>query len=299
MSDEHCAAIGSGARQMKTFKGKVAIITGATSGIGACIAEQLVAEGARVVLTARRQAEGEALATRLGPAARFIRADVAEEADVKAMVAYAVEQFGRLDCLVNNAGIPGHMVSIAETDVAHFDAIMAVHVRGPMLGMKHAAPVMLRQGSGSIVNVASVSGYRGGFSAHSYSAAKAALLHLTRSVAVELGEKGVRVNSVSPGPIVTGIFGKAAGFDGADADRTADAARAVFSRFQPTWQPVPRAGLPEDVAAAVLFLANDTSCLINGQDIVVDGRITAGRPFSVGLADRQALTDALQAARTT
>ncbi len=242
---------------MGILEGKVAIVTGGTSGIGACVAKLFVLEGAKVVLAARRRAEGEASAAQLGPGVSFIRTDVAEEADTKAMVEHALDRFGKLDCLVNNAGTPGHMVGIADTQIAHFDAIMAVHVRGCMLGMKHAAPAMLRQGSGCIINIASVSGHRAGFSAHSYSAAKAALIHLTRSVAAELGEQGIRVNSISPGPIVTGIFGKAAGLTDAAADRSADAVRSVFAQFQPIYQPVPRAGLPEDVAATALFLASD------------------------------------------
>ena len=159
---------------------------------------------------------------------------------------------------------------MSETDVEHFDAVMAVHVRGAMLGMKHASPVMLRTGGGSIVNIASVSGHRAGFSAHSYSAAKAALLHLTRSVAVELGEKGLRVNSISPGPIVTGIFGKSAGLRDADAERTLDAVRSVFTRFQPVWQPIPRAGSPRDVANAALFLSSDAALFVNGQDLAME-----------------------------
>ena len=281
---------------MGILDGKVAIVTGASSGIGLRIAEQFVANGARVVLAARREADEAAAADRLGTAACFIRADVAEERDIEAMAADTLDRFGRLDCLVNNAGIPGLMVGIAETRAEDFDAVMAVHVRGAMLGMKHAAPAMLRGGGGSIVNIASVSGHRAGFSAHSYSAAKAALIHLTRSVAVELGEAAVRVNSISPGPIVTGIFGKAAGLDSLDADRSADAVRGVFERFQSVLQPVPRAGVPEDVAAAAVFLASDAATFINGQDLAIDSGIMAGRPFSVGLADRRDLARALGAA---
>ncbi len=226
------------------------------------------------------------MATRLGANACFFRADVAEEADVSALVAHALDRFGRLDCLVNNAGNPGHMVPIAETETAHFDAVMAVHVRGAMLAMKHAAPALLRQRSGSVINIASASGLRVGYSAHSYSAAKAALIHLTRSVAAELGEAGVRVNSISPGPILTGIFAKAAGQEGSEADRTAETMRAVFTRLLPAIQPLPRPGLPEDVARVAVFLASDAAAFVNGQDIAVDGGLTTGRPFSVGLRDR-------------
>ena len=178
---------------MGVLEGKVAIVTGGSSGIGAAIAERFASEGARVVIATRRVAEGEATAARVGPNACFVLTHVADEADVSGLVAHALDRFGRLDCLVNNAGNPGHMVPIAETEIAHFDALMAVHVRGAMLAMKHAAPALLRQQSGSVINIASASGLRAGFSAHSYSAAKAALIHLTRSVAAELGEAGVRV----------------------------------------------------------------------------------------------------------
>jgi NAD(P)-dependent dehydrogenase (short-subunit alcohol dehydrogenase family) len=278
---------------MGLLDNKVAIITGASSGIGAAIAERFVAEGARVIAAARREAEGTALARRLGPNAHFVRTDVSREADVAAMVGAALDRFGRIDCLVNNAGTPGLMTSIAETTVEHFDAVMAVHVTGAMLGMKHAARAMLRERAGAIVNIASVSGQRAGFSAHSYSAAKAALIHLTRSVAAELGEHGIRVNSISPGPILTGIFGKAAGTAHGEADRETEALRQTFARLLPPVQPIPRLGMPNDVADVALFLASDAARLVNGQDIAVDGGITTGRPFSVGLAARAELAHAM------
>jgi NAD(P)-dependent dehydrogenase (short-subunit alcohol dehydrogenase family) len=146
-----------------------------------------------------------------------------------------------------------------------------------MLGMKHAAPHMTAQGSGSIITIASTSGHRAGFSAHSYSAAKAALIHLTRSVAAELSAWNVRVNSVSPGPILTGIFAKAAGQNGAAADRTAETVRGVFERLPPRVQPMPRPGLPEDIARVAAFLASDAAGFVTGQDIAVDGGLTTGR----------------------
>src|SRR5512137_1372992 len=135
--------------------GKVAIITGATSGIGERIAEVFVAEGARVVLAGRRQAEGTALEQRLGATASFIRTDVTKEAEVRAMIEHTVQRFGRLDILVNNAGMTAQVVGIADLDMAHFDQVMEVNLRGVVLCMKHAARVMLPQGQGSIVNVAS------------------------------------------------------------------------------------------------------------------------------------------------
>ena len=201
---------------MGALDGKVAIVTGGTSGIGEKIVEAFVAQGAKVVMAARREDEGRALEKRLG--VRFVRADVATEADVKAVVDRTVEWFGRVDCLVNNAGIPSPMVSITEIDVATIDQVLGVNVRGVVLGVKHAAPIMISQGSGSIVNIGSVAALRGGLSAHIYSASKGAVQALTRSLAAELGEKGVRVNCISPGAIVTGIFGKNAGLEGSKAD---------------------------------------------------------------------------------
>ena len=156
---------------MGALDGKIAIVTGATSGIGEGIAKAFVSEGAKVVIAARREDEGRALEQQLG--VRFVRTDVANEADVKAMVDKTVEWFGRVDCLVNNAGIPAPMVSITEVDVATIDQVLAINVKGVVLGIKHAAPVMLAQQSGSIVNIGSMAGLRGGrFRPHVYTASK-------------------------------------------------------------------------------------------------------------------------------
>jgi NAD(P)-dependent dehydrogenase (short-subunit alcohol dehydrogenase family) len=171
--------------EMDALYEKIAIVTGGTSGIGEGIAELFVKEGAKVVVAARRQDEGAALEKRLG--VRFIRTDVAKEADVKAMIDQTVAWFGRIDCLVNNAALPAPMVSITEIDVPTVDQLLAVNVRGVLLGIKHVAPVMLAQGSGSIINVGSMAGIRGGLSGHIYSASKGAVLALSRSTAAELG----------------------------------------------------------------------------------------------------------------
>jgi NAD(P)-dependent dehydrogenase (short-subunit alcohol dehydrogenase family) len=136
---------------MGALDGKVAIITGGTSGIGARTAELFVEEGAKVVIAGRRQAEGEGLAKKLGAAASFVRTDVTKEADVKAVMEHALANLGRIDCLFNNAGNPGRISGIADLDVAHFDTVIATHLRGVVLGMKYAAPAMVRQGAGSII----------------------------------------------------------------------------------------------------------------------------------------------------
>jgi NAD(P)-dependent dehydrogenase (short-subunit alcohol dehydrogenase family) len=247
--------------------GKVAIVTGATSGIGERIAEMFVAEGACVVAAGRREIEGRALEAKCGSAMSFIRADVSDEASVKAMIDHAVTRFGRLDCLVNNAGSGSPMVSITEVTAEHFPSVFDTNVRGAMFGMKHAAPIMITQGSGSIITIASASGLRGGLSGHIYSASKAAVIHLSRNVASEISRRGVRVNTISPGGIVTGIFAKSAGLDGARADRVL----GVMSDLFATVQPVQRAGITDDIASAAVFLASDAASFITGQDLAVDG----------------------------
>ena len=276
---------------MGALTGKVTIVTGGTSGIGERIVELFVEEGASVVVAARRREEGRALEKRLG--VRFVRTDMADEADIKAMIDHAVREFRRVDCLVNNAAIPAPMVSITEIDVAGIDQVLAVNVRGVLLGIKHVAPIMLTQGSGSIVNVSSVAGLRGGVSGHVYSASKGAVHALTRSAAAELGENGIRVNSITPGAIVTGIFGKAAGLEGAKADRAADAVKEVFA----TLQAIPRAGVTDDIARAAVYLASDGASFINGQDIVVDGGLSAvAKRWSEVVAGRAEIAKRIKAA---
>ncbi len=259
---------------MFSLEGKVAIITGATSGIGLTMAEKFVEAGARVVVAGRRRPEGEALAKRLGAAARFKQTDVTIEAEMKALVDDALSGFGRLDCIVNNAGGPAPVGSIESIPVEGFDAGMALLCRSVMLGMKHTAPIFRKQRSGSIINIGSVAGNRAGLSSSMvYSMAKAGVIHLTKCVAMELGEVNVRVNCISPGGIATGIFGKALGLPIAEAEKTAEVMKASLAKLQP----IPRAGLPEDIATCAVFLAADEASFINGQDIVVDGGLIGGR----------------------
>jgi len=263
---------------MGMLAGKVAIITGATSGIGTRTAELFIEEGASVVFTGRRQAQGEALAARLGPKARFVQADATLEDDWKRVVEVTLKAFGgRLDTLFNNAGGPAPTGSITSISVEGFDAAMALLVRSAMLGMKHAGPVMMAQRSGSIVNNGSVAAHRAGFSSSMiYSAAKAAVNQLSRCAAMELGERGVRVNSVSPGAIVTGIVPKALGMEADNADQMSDRMKEVYAKAQP----IPRAGITDDIAQCVAWLASDRSTFVNGIDIVVDGGLIGGRLYS-------------------
>ncbi len=274
---------------------KVAVITGGTSGIGAAAARALSAEGAAVVVSGRREEEGEKLVAGLPGVACFVRADVSVESDVEALIRRARDRFGRIDCLISCAGEGGTPGGIASVDLERFQQTWAVHVGGTVAAMKHVAPVMIAQGAGSIVNVASVGGQVAGWTFLDYSAAKAAVIHLSRCVAVELAAHGVRVNSVSPGPILTGIFAKGAGVDPGRADRTAADLEPVFRERLEMWQPLGRAGRAEDVAATLLWLASDASGFVTGQDFPVDGGITAGRPAAVAAADRAAMARVLLA----
>jgi len=264
---------------MGMLEGKIAIITGATSGIGRRTVERFVEEGARVLCCGRRAELGATLEGALGPErCRFMGADVTQEADVERLIAECVKLWGRIDCLFNNAGGPAPQGGIEATPVAGFDAAMATLVRSVMLGMKHAAPVMVKQGSGSIINNGSVAAVRAGLSSSmTYSAAKAAVVHLSNCVAMQLGERNVRVNCISPGGIATGIFGKAFGLSSEAAEKTAEAVKAGLAKLQP----IPRAGITDDIANAAVFLASDRSSFINGHNLVVDGGLVGGRMWSV------------------
>lgn len=275
---------------MSDLTGKICIITGATSGIGRRSAEIFVAKGARVVACGRREELGRALEKELGAdKCRFVVADVTQEDDVQRVVATCMEAFGRVDVLFNNAGGPGPLGGIEGIPVDGFDATMATNVRSVMLGMKHVAPIMIAQQAGSIINNGSVAGLRTGLSSSLiYSAAKAAVIHLTRCVAMQLGEQNVRVNSISPGGIATGIFGKALGASQERADATAEAMKQGLAAMQP----IPRAGLPEDIAHAAAFLASDESTFINGHDLVVDGAVIGGRFWSANQKNLQLMKEA-------
>jgi len=264
---------------MSMLTGKIALVTGATSGIGRRTVERFVEEGAQVLFCGRRMELGASLEKALGSdRCRFMKADVTQEADVARLIAGCLENWGRIDCLFNNAGGPAPQGGIESIPVEGFDAAMATLVRSVMLGMKHAAPVMVKQGAGSIINNGSVAAVRAGLSSSMvYSAAKAAVVHLSNCVAMQLGEKNVRVNCISPGGIATGIFGKAFGLPAEAADKTAEAIKPGLAKLQP----IPRAGITDDIANAAVFLASDQSSFINGHNLVVDGGLVGGRAWSV------------------
>jgi len=274
---------------------KVALVTGATSGIGERTVELFVAEGATVVFTGRRRPEGESVAARLGANATYVPADATSEADWQRVIRDVADRHGRLDVLFNNAGGPAPTGGIEDISVQGFDAAMALLVRSVMLGMKHAAPLMKRQRAGSIINNGSVAAHLAGYSSSMvYSAAKAAVVHLTRCVAMELGEYGVRVNSVSPGAIATGILAKALGMtDASKADAMAERIKPGYAAMQP----IPRAGIADDIAQCACWLASDRSTFVNGEDVVVDGGLIRGRLFTPQQQSLQQTRTALQLGR--
>lgn len=262
---------------MGKLDGKIAIITGGTSGIGLKSVEIFRDEGATVVFSGRREAEGNAIAERLGDKVFFRKSDVSVEADVKSLINSTAEQFGRIDILFNNAGGPAPVGSIENVDYDGAMQAMALLFGGVMLGIKHIAPHMKKQQSGSIINNASIAGHLAGYSSSMvYSSAKAAVMQLTRSAAMELGESNVRVNSISPGAMATGIFGKALGLKGQAAEDSAAIAADVLIAAQP----IPRAGLPDDIAKAAVFLASDDSSFVNAADFLVDGGMIGGRHWT-------------------
>jgi NAD(P)-dependent dehydrogenase (short-subunit alcohol dehydrogenase family) len=252
--------------------GKVAVITGGCSGIGLGTVELFVKEGASVVAADVQDDKGAALEKGYGGKVRYARCDVTKEDDIAAAVNMARDAFGGLDILFNNAGHGGTPGGVADMSAAGWDATFALLVRGPALGMKYAAPLMAERGGGSIINTASVAGLQAGFGPLAYSTAKCAVIHMSRCAAAELSPQKIRVNAICPGLIATSIFGASMGLPREVADQMA----ARVAEVGPKIQPIPKSGLPEDIAAAALYLASDDSQFVTGTHIVVDGGLTIG-----------------------
>lgn len=274
--------------------GKVAVVTGGASGIGLAIVERFVAEGARVVFCdlepaagrevaarlgggagklhhSRREEggpnDGRAIAARLGSTARFVGADVTDSESLGRVFDDAVAAFGGLDVLVNNAGVGGGEISIEACPEALFERTLAVNLRGPWLGMKLAFPLMRARGGGSIVSTSSISALVGMPGQGAYGASKAGVLQLTRVAAMEGAADFIRANAICPGGVVTPII-----YETPLLDRPMDPA-AVAAAMSGA-QPLPRAGMPMDIADAALWLASDESRFVTGQSIVVDGGLS-------------------------
>jgi NAD(P)-dependent dehydrogenase (short-subunit alcohol dehydrogenase family) len=249
--------------------GKVAVITGAASGLGEATARLLHAEGASVILTDIQDDRGRRVAAELGGRARYRHCDVTAEADVAGAVDTAVREFGRLDCMFNNAGIIGAHGGIDEIPLEEYEFTMAVLLRSVFLGLKHAARVMKPRRSGVILNTTSIGGLQGGLGPHVYGAAKGAVVALTKNVAAELGAWSIRVNAIAPGKILTPM--NAATIVG-DPDAI-DEAREAFRTRTPLRG---RIGVADDIAHAALWLASDDAGFVSGHVLVVDGGLTSG-----------------------
>jgi NAD(P)-dependent dehydrogenase (short-subunit alcohol dehydrogenase family) len=250
------------------LEAKVAVVTGGGNGIGRATVLRFLAEGARGVVVADLNVEtGEetvALARQAGHGerARFVRTNVADERDVEAALDAATRAWGRLDCVFNNAGVAGAIGPITHIDVEGWDYTMAVLVRGVFLGMKHGARVMKAQGQGgTLLSTASVAGLSGGDGPQAYSAAKAAVINLTRAVAIELAPDRIRVNCICPGGINTPLLHRGS--------------PEAMGQLLDLAQPWPDHGRPEDIAAAALYLASDDARFVTGEALVVDGGMTA------------------------
>lgn len=265
---------------MARLDGKVAVITGAASGIGEGTARLFAAEGAKVVLADVQDARCDRLVEELGPNTSAWHTDVTREEDIAGAVRHAVEKFGRLDCMFNNAGIGGVGGPIETTDAAALRQTVDVLFIGVVLGMKHAAPIMKAQGSGSIISTASVAGLVPSVSAHVYSACKAAVIQLTKMVANELGENGVRVNCIAPGAIPTAIYGRAFGMDQDGAESLIPSLAEGMAKAQP----IQRVGTPNDIAEAALWLASDAASFVTGHCLTVDGGLITGELWSKRMA---------------
>jgi NAD(P)-dependent dehydrogenase (short-subunit alcohol dehydrogenase family) len=258
---------------MGRLDGKVAIVTGGTGGIGEASVRLFAAEGALVVASDVEDERGRRIEEKYRGRVVYHHVDVSSEEDVRNTVKAAVDSWGRLDVIFNNAGIVGAVGPIEGVSVEDFDRTIRVNLRGVFLGIKHAAPVMRKQGSGSIINTASTAALQAGFGNHIYSASKAGIIQITRSVAMELGEAGIRVNCVSPGYIPTPMIGIARSLTREQAEAKLNIIERNFRDTQPLRGPI----MPEDVAKAALFLASDDSKFITGQNLVVDGGVTGGK----------------------
>jgi len=257
--------------------GKVAVVTGGASGIGEATVRQFVAEGARVVIADLQDGPGGDLADELGAAARFVRTDVSVEADVAAAIAAAVDGFGGLDVLYNNAGFVGATGPLDTTTSDEYDRTMDVLLKSVFYGIKHASPIMKQQRSGSIVSTSSVCGLTPGIGNHLYTVAKAGVIMLTKTAALELADWDVRVNAVCPGYVATPLT---AGGTITQLGRDTTEERMAKGRERMAMsQPIGRMGEATDIAELVTFLASDASSWITGTAQVIDGGLTLGKPW--------------------
>ena len=264
---------------VKRLHEKVVVITGATSGIGLEVARLSIYEGANVVISGRRENEGKKIASQLGEKCRFIKCDVLYEDQICNLVEDTFGYYGKIDAMFNNAGAPDFVRNIEDISYEKVRHSIDLLLTSVILGTREVAKIMSKQKYGSIVNTASIAGHWGGCGGSVYSAAKAGVIHFSKVTSLELAKHKIRVNSISPGAIITEIFGVGQKLSGEKLSLSDDHLKSseAFNDFQP----IPRAGLPEDIANLAIYLASDESTFVTGQDFVVDGGLLAGRPLNI------------------
>lgn len=253
--------------------GNVAIVTGAAAGLGRAMAERFRAAGARVVIADIDRDKGRAVAAELGQDALFVETDVAQSDQVEALVATAVQHFGGLHVMVNNAGIPTTLQPrFLDDDLSDFSRVMNVDLLGVLLGTQHAGRHMAANGGGSIINITSIGGIQAGCAEWSYRAAKAGVAHFSKCVAIDLAREDIRVNCIAPGAILSDILATATA--GTDNSELIDKIRDIMKEMRP----LDRQGMPEDIAEAALYFASERARYVTGTVLPVDGGMTAGYP---------------------
>ena len=251
------------------LEGKVAVVTGGASGIGACTVERFIQEGASVILGDIQSDLGNKVADQLGESALFYKCDVTDDNNVSGLVDYAIDTHGKIDIMMNNAGVVGARGPITEIPREEFEATIQIHLIGTFLGIKYAAEVMKSEQTGSIINLASTAGVNGGLGPHAYAAAKHAIVGLTKNVAAELCRYGIRVNCIAPGSTATPLVAKAH----LDDHEALSEVKEHLAELSPIRG---RPGQAIDVANAALYLASEESGNTNGHCLVVDGGSTSG-----------------------
>ena len=267
------------------LSGKVAVVTGGSSGIGLGAAQRFVAEGAQVVIADLDQERGESIVAGLGDDAAFHQTDVSDPEQITALVAFAVERFGGLHVMFNNAGISGvRHPTLFDDDFADFHRVMDVNLLGVMVGTREAARHMATVGGGSVINISSIGGMQAAPSQWAYHLSKSAVIMFTKAAAIGLGQHHVRVNCIAPGNIATPILERTMVAHLPEEER-AETIRRI-REYILSKQPLPRQGTPEDIAEAALFFASDRSSYVTGTVLPVDGGLVAGPPASTGGIER-------------
>ena len=282
---------------LKRLLDKVVIITGATSGIGLEIARFSISQGANVVISGRRENQGEKIANQLGERCRFIKCDVLYEDQICALIEETFSQYGKIDAIFNNAGAPDFVRNIEDISYDKIRQSLDLLLTSVIIGTREAARIMGKQKYGSIVNTASIAGHWGGCGGSVYSAAKAGVIHFSKVTSLELAKYNVRVNSISPGAIITEIFGVGQKLSSEQLSLSDEHLKSSDAFID--FQPIPRAGLPEDIANLAIYLASDESTFVTGQDFIIDGGLLAGRPLDLASQSFKKINSSLKSFKSS